>query len=94
MSADPRYMVHPAIVEAIRRRRSITLTLSVIMIGLYFAFMFTFGFNKPLLSTMITPELSIALISAPILIMSSVLLSLVYVLWANRVFDVTLRDNR
>jgi uncharacterized membrane protein (DUF485 family) len=38
------------------------------------------------------PGLSLCIVLGPLVIVSSFLLCLVYVLWANRVFDPALRD--
>jgi uncharacterized membrane protein (DUF485 family) len=44
------------------------------------------------LGQMLAPGLSLCIVLGPLVIVSSFLLCLVYVLWANRVFDPALRD--
>ena len=62
------------------------------MIAVYFGFMGLFAFDKPLLGTMIAPGLSLCIVLGPLVIITSFLLCLVYVLWANHVFDAEIRD--
>ena len=62
------------------------------MMIIYFTFMALFAFDKPLLGQMLAPGLSLCILLGPLVIISSFLLCLVYVLWANRVFDPALRD--
>lgn len=57
-----------------------------------FRLMALFAFDKPLLGTVLAPGLSLCIVLGPLVIVSSFLLCLIYVLWANRVFDVSLRD--
>ncbi|MGO9358495.1 MAG: DUF485 domain-containing protein [Xanthobacteraceae bacterium] len=75
-----------------KQRLSIALVLSAAMIVIYFGFMALFAFDKPLLGTMLAPGLSLCIVLGPLVIISSFLLCLVYVLWANRVFDPGIRD--
>jgi len=70
-----------------RTRLRLALVLSAAMMAIYFSFMALFAFDKPLLGTIITPGLSLCILLGPLVIISSFLLCLVYVLWANRVFD-------
>jgi uncharacterized membrane protein (DUF485 family) len=49
--------------------------------------MWLFAFAKPLLGTMLAPGLSLCIVLGPLVIISSFLLCLAYVCWANTVFD-------
>lgn len=75
-----------------KRRLRVALGLSATMMIIYFTFMAMFAFDKPLLGQMLAPGLSLCIVLGPLVIISSFLLCLVYVLWANRVFDPALRD--
>jgi uncharacterized membrane protein (DUF485 family) len=86
--ADPA----PRGVALAKRRLALGLLLSSGMIAVYFGFMGLFAFDKPLLGTMIAPGLSLCIVLGPLVIITSFLLCLVYVLWANRVFDAGIRD--
>jgi len=88
--ADPA----PSGVALARKRLSVALVLSAAMIVIYFGFMGLFAFDKPLLGTILTPGLSLCIVLGPLVIISSFLLCLIYVLWANRVFDPGIRDLR
>jgi uncharacterized membrane protein (DUF485 family) len=77
-----------------KKRLTVALVLSLAMIVIYFGFMGLFAFDKPLLGTILTPGLSLCIVLGPLVIISSFLLCLIYVLWANRVFDAGLRDLR
>ncbi|MDH6259467.1 DUF485 domain-containing protein [Bradyrhizobium sp. BR13661] len=74
------------------QRLWVALGLSAAMMIIYFTFMALFAFDKPLLGQMLAPGLSLCIVLGPLVIISSFLLCLVYVLWANRVFDPALRD--
>lgn len=75
-----------------KKRLSIALVLSAAMVAIYFGFMGLFAFDKPLLGTILAPGLSLCIVLGPLVIISSFLLCLVYVLWANRVFDTGIRE--
>ena len=70
-----------------KRRLGVAATLSLAMIAIYFGFMGLFAFDKPLLGTILAPGLSLCIILGPVVIVSSFLLCLIYVRWANRVYD-------
>jgi len=84
--------VTPGAAALAKRRLTIALMLSAAMIVIYFGFMSLFAFDKPLLGTMLAPGLSLCIVLGPLVIISSFLLCLVYVLWTNRVFDPGLRN--
>jgi uncharacterized membrane protein (DUF485 family) len=77
----------PRIRALAKQRLWIALGLSAVMATIYFGFMAMFAFDKPLLGTMLAPGLSLCIVLGPLVIVSSFLLCLVYVVWANRVFD-------
>ena len=77
-----------------KKRLTVALVLSGAMTVIYFGFMGLFAFDKPLLGTILRPGLSLCIVLGPLVIISSFLLCLVYVLWANRVFDAGIRDLR
>src|SRR5271165_1977357 len=88
--ADPA----PRGVALAKKRLTVALVLSAAMIAIYFSFMGLFAFDKPLLGTILTPGLSLCIVLGPLVIISSFLLCLIYVLWANRVLDAGIRDLR
>jgi len=82
----------PHVIALTKRRLRISLLLSVAMIAIYFSFMALFAFDKALLGTLLAPGLTLCILLGPLVIISSFLLCLIYVLWTNRVFDASLRD--
>ncbi|WP_407181109.1 DUF485 domain-containing protein [Bradyrhizobium sp. STM 3562] len=74
-----------------KRRLKFALVLSAAMVVIYFGFMCLFAFDKPLLGTVLAPGLSLCIVLGPLVIISSFLLCLAYVIWANRVFDTGVR---
>lgn len=84
--------VAPGAAALARRRLRIAFLLSAAMIAIYFGFMALFAFDKPLLGTVLAPGLSLCIVLGPLVIISSFLLCLIYVLWTNLVFDPRLRD--
>jgi uncharacterized membrane protein (DUF485 family) len=74
-----------------RTRLRLALVLSAAMMAIYFGFMALFAFDKPLLGMILAPGLSLCILLGPLVIISSFLLCLLYVLWTNRVFDPSLR---
>jgi len=87
-NADPA----PSGAALAKRRLSIALVLSAAMMTVYFGFMGLFAFDKPLLGTILAPGLSLCIVLGPLVIITSFLLCLAYVLWANRVFDARIRE--
>jgi uncharacterized membrane protein (DUF485 family) len=77
--------------DLVHARLRVAVLLSTIMIVGYFGFMSLFAFDKPLLASMITPYLSLAMLFGPALIITPVVLCIVYVVWTNRVYDPAVR---
>lgn len=70
-----------------RHRTRIVAGLSGLLLAPYFALMTLFAFDKPSLGRMLRPGLSLWLALGPDFILAACLLSLGYVIWANRAFD-------
>ena len=76
-------------VHAIAAKRwRVALTLSVLMLVIYFGFILLVAFGKPLLSTLLSQGLSLGILLGALTIVSSWILSIIYVVWANRGYDV------
>jgi len=69
------------------RRSRLRLILTLAMIGVYFGFMVLFAFDKPLLGQLIAPGLTLSIFLGPLVIIAGCALSLIYVIWSQRVFD-------
>lgn len=81
-----------SIQRLVARRFAVAMWLSGAMVVIYFSFMGLFAFDKPLLGTILAPGLSLCMLLGPAVIVSSFLLCLVYVVWANRVYDPQVRS--
>lgn len=72
--------------ELAAARWRIALTLSVVILVLYFGFILLIAYDKPFLATLIMPGLSWGILLGAALIVISWLLTWIYVSWANRNF--------
>ena len=72
-------------VDASRWRIAIALT--VAMMVLYFGFILLVAYNKPLLTQLVVPGLSIGVLLGALLIVAAWVLIWVYVRWANNHYD-------
>ena len=73
-------------------RWRIAVALTVGMITIYFGFIALIAYNKALLARMIVPGLTVGIAMGALVIVSSWVLTFVYVRWANRHYDVKLAD--
>ena len=69
------------------KRRTIALILSVLMLVIYLGFILLVAFGKGLLSILLTQGLSLGILLGALTIVSCWILSLIYVIWANRSYD-------
>jgi uncharacterized membrane protein (DUF485 family) len=78
----------------VKKRITVSLTLTVIMLIVYFGFILTIAFNKEILSTKIGEHLTIGLpIGIGIIIFAWVLTG-IYINWANKKYDKAVRELR
>jgi uncharacterized membrane protein (DUF485 family) len=73
------------------RRWRIALTLTAVMILLYFGFIALIAYDRPVLATLVTPGLTVGILLGALVIIISWLLTYGYVRWANTHYDVALR---
>ncbi len=76
------------------RQRRLALGLTAVMIALYFGFILLIAYNKPLLARKLSPGLSLGIVLGAAVIVSSWLLTWVYVRWANTHYDTELDRHR
>jgi uncharacterized membrane protein (DUF485 family) len=75
-------------VHAIAAKRwTIALTLSALMLVIYLGFILLVAFGKALLSILLSQGLSLGILLGALTIVSSWILSVIYVVWANRGYD-------
>jgi uncharacterized membrane protein (DUF485 family) len=70
------------------KRDRVAAGLTAAMIAIYFGFIALIAYNKPLLARLLAPGLTLGIVLGVVVIVSAWLLTLVYVRWANRHYDV------
>jgi uncharacterized membrane protein (DUF485 family) len=85
MTHDPNAWTTIASLSSARSRMTTLLTGA--MMVLYFGFILLVAFNKPLLSRVIAPGLSLGILLGALLIVASWLLIWIYARWANTHYD-------
>ena len=75
-------------------RWRIALLLSGCMLAIYFGFILLIAFDKPLMGTLLTPGLSLGILLGALVILSAWVLTMIYVRWANRVYDEKISNLR
>jgi len=73
------------------QRWRIALTLTAMMIAIYFGFIALIAYNRPLLATLVAPGLTLGILLGALVIVVSWLLTYGYVRWANTRYDPALR---
>jgi uncharacterized membrane protein (DUF485 family) len=80
-------MTGDRIATLVRSRLTLALSLTALMLAIYFGFMTLFAFDKPLLVVILAPGLSLGLLLGPLIITCAFILCFAYVAWANTCFD-------
>lgn len=79
---------HEAELRALSRaRRRLALTLTAVMVVIYFGFLALIAWQKPLLGTLVMPGLSLGIALGAMVIVSCWVLTWFYVRWANTRYD-------
>jgi uncharacterized membrane protein (DUF485 family) len=79
-------------VDSARWRIAIALTAA--MMVLYFGFILLVAFDKPLLTRLVAPGLSLGMLLGALVIVAAWVLIWIYVRWANRHYDVAVEAIR
>ena len=74
------------------RRWRVAIALTSVMVLVYFGFIALIAYDKPLMSTLLTPGLTLGILSGALVIVGAWLLTLGYVRWANRHYDARLEE--
>lgn len=82
---------NPELRALARKRDKLALTLTVLMIVIYFGFIALIAFDKPLLGRRIGGGLSLGILLGALVIVASWLLTWYYVRWMNAHYDEALR---
>jgi len=75
-------------------RWRIATALTAAMMVLYFGFILLIAYNKPLLTALIIPGLSIGILLGALVIVAAWVLIWIYVRWANRHYDAAVEAIR
>ncbi len=78
----------------VRKRVSVSFTLTILMLVVYFGFILLIAFNKEFLATKIGEHLTIALPIGIGVIVFAWLLTGIYIRWANSSYDKSVRELR
>ena len=68
----------------------VSLALTAVMIAVYFGFILLIAYARPVLARRIVPGLSLGILLGALVIVSSWILTWVYVRWANTRYDAEL----
>jgi uncharacterized membrane protein (DUF485 family) len=90
----PRHRVRASLDELASRRFKVAIVLTVAMLVVYFAFILLIAFDKELLGRTITDGLSVGILLGVVVVFATWVLTWVYVAWANRRYEPTVRELR
>jgi uncharacterized membrane protein (DUF485 family) len=74
------------------RRWRVAIGLSSVMVLVYFGFIALIAYDKPFMSTLIVPGLTVGILAGALVIVGAWLLTLGYVRWANRHHDARVEE--
>ena len=77
-----------------RARWRVAIALSVVVFALYFGFILAVAFAKDAIATEVVPGLSVGIIAGVVVIVGAWVTTWIYVTWANRHFDRSLKNIR
>jgi uncharacterized membrane protein (DUF485 family) len=75
-------------------RWRIAITLTAVMVTIYFGFILLIAYNKPLMGRLVTRGLSVGVLLGALVIVLSWVLTWVYVRWANTHYDAGMNEVR
>jgi uncharacterized membrane protein (DUF485 family) len=77
-----------------RQRWRISITLSAIVVVVYFGFVLLVAFDRKLVATLVAPGLSLGILLGALVIVASWVTTWIYVRWANNHYDRRVRELR
>ncbi len=77
-----------------RTRWRVAISLTVLMVLVYFGFILLIAYNRPLMGRLVVPGLSLGILLGALVIVASWVLTYTYIRWANRVYDPELERLR
>ena len=85
---------HEALRALARKRWRVALSLTVLMVLVYFGFVLLVAWDKAFMGRLLSPGLSIGIVLGALVIIAAWILTWTYVRWANRVYDPELERAR
>ena len=76
------------------KRLKVGLTLTAVMLVVYFGFILLIAFDKSLLARILTDGLSLGILLGVLVVLATWVLTWIYVGWANRVYEPEVRRLR
>ena len=77
-----------------RTRWRVAISLTALMVMVYFGFIVLIAYDKPLMATLVAPVLSLGILLGALVIVASWVLTYAYISWANRSYDPELERLR
>ena len=77
-----------------RTRWRVAISLTALMVMVYFGFIVLIAYDKPLMATLVAPGLSLDILLGALVIVASWVLTYAYIAWANRSYDPELERLR
>ena len=77
-----------------RRRWRVALSLTALMMLVYFGFILLIAFQRPLMGRLVSQGLSLGILLGALVIVAAWILTLIYVRWANQSYDPELKRIR
>ena len=74
------------------RRTRFAITLTTVMVVMYFGFILLIAFEKELMGSLVVPGLSLGILLGALVIVASWIMTWIYVRWANGYYDRELAD--
>ena len=75
-------------------RWRIAISLTAVMVAIYFGFILLIAYDKPLMGRLVTRGLSVGVLLGALVIVSSWVLTWIYVRWANNHYDAGVDELR
>ncbi|MBU4198584.1 MAG: DUF485 domain-containing protein [Verrucomicrobia bacterium] len=82
----------PAFKRLVRHRWMVSVILTLLLFVIYYGYILLIGYNKPFMATKIGAVTTLGIPLGVGVIVLSWLLTVIYVIWANKVYDVEVKN--
>lgn len=83
---------HELFKELVRKKWTISLALTAVMLGIYFGFILVLAFGKSILAVKIGEHMNVGIPVGLGVILSACVMTGIYVVWANGYYDKTVKS--